>query len=155
MKYLLVSFLSVLMIQFLSSMTLANTNPAAGSFSGEWQGWGDWTYEGSGDHCDMYLTLSDSTTQFIRQRGQFNCTVVGLTIPQEAFLKNGKNLMLNQQVVGQINGDHVEFHEAYNPAVNVTTTMTVSARHLDYEEVWTQKDGAILYRIKGRLFKHQ
>ncbi len=162
MKYLIMSFLSVLMMQ--SNSAKANTNASlptrthsrsAATFSGDWQGWGDWTYEGSGDHCDMYLTLSESATQFVRERGQFNCTVVGLTIPQQAFVKSGKDLMLNRQIVGQITADHVEFHEPYNPTVNVTTTMTVSALHMDYEEVWTQKDGSVLDRIKGRLFKHQ
>jgi len=142
MKYLL------LIIACFSFQNLAHA-----SIDGDWQGSGDWIYEGSGDHCDVRLSFRDSPTQFQRKSGDLSCSVVVMSIPSQTFLKQGQNLLLDGNIVGKMNGDNIELHENYSPTVTVVTNITVGGGHLDYQEIWYQKTGSVLYKIKARLFK--
>ena len=145
MKYLLLLFLSVACFSF--------QNLAQASLDGDWQGWGVWTYQGSGDRCLMHFVFSDSPTQLQRKVGELNCSAVSLSIPSESFIKQGQNLILNGVVVGKMTADHLELHEVYSPTVTIVTNVTMSGLNLDYEEIWYEKSGAVLYKIKGRLNK--
>lgn len=140
MKYML--FTVLLMFQ---SLAWAGAN-------GKWIGWGYWNYEGSGARCDISLRFIETKTYFQRVGGYFDCSVVGMELPELKMEKKGQDLLLNGEVVGKINGDQVEYKEKYSETVSVETKIQVDGRHLDYQEYWYEKDGDLLYEITGRVF---
>ena len=125
----------------------------AGGIAGKWIGWGDWTYQGSGTHCDMNMDFEEGTDYLFRKSGYFDCSVVGLEVEPARFVKKGTQLLdQDGRVVGSYENNVIVLNEAYNADVGITTTIKINGLHFDYSEIWTKKDGSELYNIQGRLF---
>ncbi len=139
--------LLVLSILFVNNLAQAN-------IAGDWIGWGDWTFQGSGDHCDMHLVFKESETSFQRTKGVFSCSMVVQTLPEQKWTKKGSALLADGIQVGTISENHAEYTEQYSENVSIFTTIHTEARHIDYHEVWSEKDGKVIYDITGRLFRH-
>lgn len=133
-------------------LILINTTFAMASLDGNWRGWGTWSYEGSGAPCDMNISFSVQKDSFRRDRGYFDCTVVGLDLPPVNFTKKGESLYDGEILVGKITENSLELTESYDENVTIKTTILVDGHHFDYKEVWTEKNGSQIYLITGRLF---
>jgi hypothetical protein len=137
-------------------LTLFITMNAYADLSGKWIGQGEWTFDGSGSHCFMNLAYAENKDTLSRSEGYFDCDMVGLSIPEAQFKKEGTKLLNeNNEVVGSYIGNEINIHEAYNENIDILTTIQVQNLHMDYKEVWTEKDGTILYKITGRLFTNR
>jgi hypothetical protein len=124
------------------------------NFSGNWIGWGTWTYEGSGTHCDtMTLGFIETKDKIIRTGGYFDCQVVGLEVDAREWTKQGNNLLFDGLVVGSFTENSIHLTEKYSETVKVVSDIVMNAGHFDYSESWYGKDDAEIYEIKGRLFK--
>jgi len=121
--------------------------------TGKWLGWGDWTYQGSGTHCDMSMEFEEGADYLLRKGGYFDCSVVGLNIDPARFARKGTQL-LDQKgaVVGSYEDNVITLNEAYDANVDIKTVIRVNGLHFDYSEIWTEKNGKELYNIQGRLF---
>ncbi|MEI7527363.1 MAG: hypothetical protein WCK76_00355 [Elusimicrobiota bacterium] len=126
-------------------------NPGLG---GKWIGWGDWTYQGSGTHCDtMSLEFEDGTDYLFRKSGYFDCGVVALNVDPARYVKKGTQLLgENGAVAGSYENNVITLYEAYSETIDITTVIRVNGLHFDYSEIWNKKDGSELYNIQGRLF---
>lgn len=132
-----------------SSMSFADV-------SGKWTGWGDWTYEGSGTHCDtMTMGFVETATKLTRTGGYFDCQVVGLDVSPGEWVKQGNNLIDDGKVVGTITDKTVHLVEQYSDTVKIISDISIEAGHFDYSETWYDKDDVVIYEITGRLFKRQ
>jgi hypothetical protein len=139
---------------FLSQFVILFSTLSFASLQGQWSGWGTWTFDGSGTSCrDMRLSFDESAGALARSSGHFECDVVALDLPAQSWTKKGPDLLLDGAAIGSVKGDVYQWTEPYNPTVSVRTTITVSGDHLDYQELWIQKDGSTLYDIEGRLFR--
>lgn len=126
---------------------------AAAGISGRWLGQGEWTYQGSGAHCYMSMEFEEGADYLFRKSGYFDCSVVGLNIEPELFVKKGSQLLdQDGRVVGSYENKVITLNEAYNAEVDIKTTIRLDGLHFDYSEIWTEKDGSELYNIRGRLF---
>ncbi len=126
---------------------------APAGLTGKWLGWGEWTYQGSGTRCDMSLEFEDGAAYLFRKGGYFDCSVVGLATEPARFVKKGTQLLdQDGKVAGSYEGGVITLNEAYNENVDIKTTIKVDGLHFDYSEIWTEKSGAELYNIQGRLF---
>ncbi|MGZ3788956.1 MAG: hypothetical protein ACXVLQ_10550 [Bacteriovorax sp.] len=131
----------------MSSVSFAN-------ISGEWNGWGTWTYEGSGVKCNpMTLRFSETNNKLIRAGGYFDCEIVALDVSSGEWTKEGNNLLVDGEIVGTITDHSVHLVEKYSETVKVVSDITINGLHLDYSEMWLDKDDVLIYEIKGRLFK--
>lgn len=144
-----------LLIAILSSLFIANTSYA--DLAGEWNGWGEWLFDGSGASCThMKLVFEKNDDTFVRKGGYFDCQVVALETYPMTWQWDGKNLFYDNQPVGSYDGTHFELKEDYSDTVYIMTQITVDGLHLDYQEIWYQKESdAIIYEIYGRLFKKE
>jgi hypothetical protein len=142
------------MIKYLLSAVLffCLQGAAEASVNGAWIGWGDWTFDGSGDHCDMTLNFKETATTLTRVSGHFACTAVGLALPAETWTIQNETLISNGEAIGKITEGLIEMREKYNDNVSIQTVMKIDGHHMDYEEIWTEKNNRVLYDIKGRLF---
>jgi hypothetical protein len=132
-----------------SSVSFANV-------SGNWIGWGTWTYVGSGTHCDsMTLGFVETKDKLTRTGGYFDCQVVGLDIDAATFTKQGNNLIVDGVVVGNISENTIHLTEQYSPDVKIVSDIAIEAGHFDYSEIWYDKNDIVIYEITGRLFKKQ
>jgi hypothetical protein len=131
---------------------LLSTSMAFAGFNGNWQGWGDWTYGGSGTHCNMSITFIENTTSFSRNNGYFDCSIVGLDLEPVTFTKQGENLYDGEKLVGKVTANTLELKEAYSETVTISTSMKVEGHHSDYQEIWNDQYGNEIYKITGRLF---
>ena len=132
-----------------ASISMAN-------ITGQWTGWGDWTYQGSGTHCDsMKLNYIETDTKLVRKPGYFDCQVVGLDIAEGEWTKQGNNLMVDGEIVGTITDTTLHLSESYDENVTVVSDIAIEGTHFDYSEIWYDKDGSVIYEITGRLFKKQ
>ncbi|MBI5742980.1 MAG: hypothetical protein HY952_00360 [Elusimicrobia bacterium] len=122
--------------------------------TGKWTGWGEWTYQGSGAHCDvMWLAFDDRKDYLERKGGYFDCGFVGLASEPAKFTKKGTQLLdVDGNPAGSYEGNVIKLNEAYSETVDIATTITVSGLHFDYSEIWTQKGGREIYVITGRMF---
>lgn len=130
-----------------SSMSFAN-------ISGNWTGWGTWTYEGSGTHCDsMTLGFVETKDKLTRTGGYFDCQVVGLDIDPGVWTKQGNNLIVDGAVVGTITENAIHVTEQYSDDVKIVSDIAIEAGHFAYSEIWYDKEDVVIYEITGRLFK--
>lgn len=124
------------------------------SFSGRWNGWGTWSYQGSETNCDsMTLTFIETKDKLIRKGGYFDCQILGLEIDAKEWNKEGKNLTIDGLVVGTINDNSIHLTEQYSETIKVDSDIVRAAGHFDYNETWYDKDDFQFYQIKGRFFK--
>lgn len=140
---------------FFTSFLFSSFTWAAG-LQGAWQGWGQWTFDGDGPGCpDMRIAFQENTQTLKRLGGYFDCGIAGLDLAEATFEKQNGNLVVDGLVIGAYDGSGgYEYTEPYNEQTNVTTTIKVDGKHFDYQELWKQTDGRLLYRITGRFFFH-
>lgn len=133
------------------------TNAFASSLQGAWQGWGQWTFDGDGPGCpDMRISFQENAQALKRLGGYFDCGIAGLDLAEASFEKQNGQLLVDGSVIGSYDDQgNYEYTEPYNEQTNVTTTIKVDGKHFDYQELWKQTDGRLLYRITGRFFFHQ
>jgi len=121
--------------------------------TGKWLGWGEWTYQGSGAHCNMNLEFEDTKDYLLRKGGYFDCGFVGLASEPAKFAKKGAQLIAEDgQAAGSYEGGVITLNENYSENVGIVTTIKVDGLHFDYSEIWTEKSGKEIYVITGRLF---
>ncbi len=137
--------LLVLCLALMSFSTFAN-------LAGQWTGWGEWKFQGSGASCYTFLNFSEDANQLVRHETAFDCQVAVLTILDESWVKQGEDLLIDNVVVGKVQGDHYTMTEQYNDHVTIETDIKVEGNHLDYKEMWYDQ-GQELYVITGRLFR--
>lgn len=135
-------------------LLLSTTLCAASGLDGQWNGWGTWTYDGSGAPCDMTLSFSVTQDSFARTHGYFDCTIVGLDLTPATFTKKGEDLYDGNKLVGKITDTTLELTENYDQDVTVKTSILIDGHHFDYKEIWTGSDGNQIYLITGRMFLH-
>ncbi|HEX7675468.1 MAG TPA: hypothetical protein VF412_14930 [Bdellovibrio sp.] len=132
---------------------LLATSVSHAALGGEWNGWGDWTFQGSGAHCDtMKLQFNETQSQLQRVSGYFDCGITALQLPEQTFQKNGKDLLVDGQVVGSVEADTYKWTERYSDTVKVQNLLQVEGHHMTYTETWIGSDGQTIYVITGRLF---
>ena len=125
----------------------------AHGLAGKWIGWGDWTYQGSGAHCNMNMEFEEGADYLFRKGGYFDCSVAGLEVEPARFVKKGTQLLdQDGQVVGSYEKNVIIINEAYSADIGIQSVITVNGLHFDYSEIWSKKDGSELYNIQGRLF---
>jgi hypothetical protein len=135
----------------LLALLLASTSHAA--IQGNWYGWGEWKYEGSGMKCmDVTLSFNENATKLTRTAGHFGCDLLTLDLPTLNLEKIGSQLILGQSVAGSFTDAHYQWSEAYSPKVRIDVSIDRSANHLDYTEIWIDSSGAQIYQIQARLF---
>jgi len=136
----------------LTSLLLSTT--AFASLTGQWTGWGDWTYEGAGTHCySMKLNFEESDGLLVRHGGYFDCQMVGLDVAPGEWTKRGNNLLVDDKIVGTITDSRLHLEEEYSDEVKIVTEVTYEGNHMDYVETWYDKDMIVVYEITGRLFR--
>ncbi len=130
---------------------------SAASIQGIWTGWGEWNYDGSGTGCPtMQLQFKESKSVLERTRGYFDCQVVGLESYPAQWIKRGPLLASEQKVLGSYDGNNLKIKEFYgDEGIYIITSIRAEGLHMDYEEIWYQADGVVLYEILGRLFKKE
>ncbi len=133
--------------------------PAMASLTGNWIGWGTWSYQNENDgvKCDtMQMAWTETDTSLVLEKGSYDCGVVGMEIDQIKWTRQGQNILdENQNVVGQYDGTDLKMTLAGpNPTTKINVSLHQEAGHFDYREVW-YTDKEKIYIIKGRLFKHQ
>ncbi|MES3037656.1 MAG: hypothetical protein V4736_07085 [Bdellovibrionota bacterium] len=122
--------------------------------AGDWRGWGQWTFQGSGTDCfPMDISFKETDGQLSRVKGFFECSVVALHSDPLVWEKSGDKLLMDGKEVGTLKPGLVEMSEPYDDEVTVKTTMNIEGNHMDYMEIWTFNDGRPLYEITGRLFR--
>ncbi|QDK39289.1 hypothetical protein [Bdellovibrio sp. NC01] len=123
------------------------------ALGGQWTGWGEWTFDGAGTHCDvMTLSFKESANKVQRIKGKFDCGMVALDLPPQDLIRNGNELSIDGEVVGSVDGNRYVWIEPYSPTVRVKTDITVDGLHMDYKEIWYGTDDVVIYVITGRLF---
>ncbi|OGR43830.1 MAG: hypothetical protein A2X35_08955 [Elusimicrobia bacterium GWA2_61_42] len=121
--------------------------------SGNWLGWGEWTYQGSGAHCYMDMAFEEGADYLFRKGGYFDCGMVGLAVEPARFVKKGTQLLDEAgQAAGSYENNVITLNEVYSESVDIFTTIKRDGLHFDYSEIWKLKDGSELYNISGRLF---
>jgi hypothetical protein len=126
---------------------------AHANLQGNWLGWGEWKYEGSGTPCHtVNFSFTESATALQRNTGKFDCEMIFMDIPGLSLEKSGSQLLLEKTVVGDFSDSHYHWVEPYNQNVGVEVTIDRSANHLDYHERWIENNGHLLYEINARLF---
>lgn len=126
---------------------------AAGGLAGKWLGWGDWTYQGSGAHCQMSMEFEEGPDYLFRKGGYFDCSAVGLAVEPARFARKGAQLLdQDGNVAGSYENGVVTLNEAYSENVDIATVIKVDGLHFDYSEIWREKNGSELYNITGRMF---
>lgn len=136
--------------------TFISSSASAASLHGIWTGWGEWTYDGSGTSCPTMRLRFKETQNFLeRTAGYFDCQVVGLETYPAKWFKRENILMTPTQAQGTYDGNNLKIKEFYGDGIQIITTIKAEGLHMDYQEIWYQKDGAVLYEINGRLFKKE
>jgi hypothetical protein len=147
MKNTLLSFLA---------MAVLGISTAHASILGEWNGWGEWKFDGSGMACHMIqFKFNENAKQLFRAVGNFSCDQVNMQAPPLTLQKVGKNLVLDQKIVGDFTESRYHWIEPYSSTVNIEILIERSANHLDYQEHWINLKGELIYDINARLFLHQ
>ncbi|MDO9183653.1 MAG: hypothetical protein Q7U04_14660 [Bacteriovorax sp.] len=141
----------ILGISFLlwSSISFANV-------TGDWTGWGTWTYEGAGTNCiTMKLSFVETKDKLKRLGGFFDCQVAEQEVDSGEWIKQGNNLIQDGIVVGNITENTIHITEKYSDTVKIVSDIAIEAGHFDYSEVWYDRNDIVIYEIAGRLFKRQ
>ncbi len=140
----------------ISLLFLVASSVSYANVSGAWTGWGEWTYEGSGVHCDsMKLNFIESDNKLTRTGGYFDCQIVGLDVSPAEWTKQGNNLVSDGEIVGTITDNTFHLTENYDEDVKVVSDIKIDGGHCDYSEIWYGKKGDVIYKIVGRLFRKQ
>ena len=137
---------------FFGFLILISTTLSFAGVGGNWQGWGEWSYDGSGSPCDMKISFNETSKSFSRTSGYFDCSIIGLDLEPVTYTKNGENLFDGDKLIGRITENSLELKEAYSETVTIDTKLIVEGHHADYLEIWTGQDGNQIYKITGRLF---
>lgn len=133
---------------------LASTSHA--SIPGDWNGWGEWKFDGSGMACHtVHLAFNENANQLVRTAGIFDCDQLSMQLPTLNLTKSGAKLLLDQNPVGDFTDSHYHWIEPYSPTVNVEVFIDRSANHIDYRELWINTSGQQIYDISARLFLHE
>lgn len=133
--------------------TLLFSSQAQANLSGNWIGWGDWSYEGSATHCpEVRLLISETPTEIKRLSGHFECDYVSQDQGELRLTKKETDLWMDNERVGTQNGSHYEWIENYSPTIKIEVQIDRVAGHLDYQERWIGKDEKVIYLIESRLF---
>jgi hypothetical protein len=140
-------------MRFLILMTLFISTNVFADISGHWTGQGEWTYEGSGQHCFMNMSFKENQNKIERVGGSLDCDMVSLGIDSLTLTRSGKDLLdENNNIVGSYENDTLKMTEAYSESVDIKTEIKVNGLHFDYQERWVLKTGDEIYNITGRLF---
>lgn len=140
----------------LASLLILLASTAQANILGEWNGWGEWKYDGSGMACHtIHMAFNESASQLVRTAGSFDCDMLSMQMPPLALTKSGANLLLDQKPVGEFTESHYHWVEPYSSTVNVDVTVDRSANHIDYHERWINLSGQMIYDISARLFLHE
>lgn len=138
---------------FIGIALVFSASMAHAALHGEWNGWGDWVFQGSGTHCStMNLKFSESENKLQRLGGLFDCGLVALHIEPQVFEKQGNVLLIDGKEVGSVNGGTYQWTEHYSDTVLIKNSLKVDGLHMDYYERWIGSDNEIIYEITGRLF---
>lgn len=145
------------MKNFLLIAALIFSLPAFADVSGRWIGWGEWTFQGQGTDCKtMLLSYAETSTEFKRLGGTFDCGVVVLHSDPLSWERRGNDLFLNGVRAGALFPNGFETAEPYDDEGTMVHTKFVrEGNHADYLERWIGKDGEEIYLITGRLFFRQ
>ena len=137
-------------------LCLIAVNCSAADLSGNWLGQGEWTYQGSGDHCYMKMNFEENENFLVRKGGYIDCSMISMTIEPARYRKKGTQL-LNQDevVVGSYENNIIKIKEDNTDNIDIWITIVVNGLHFDYTELWQKKDGAEIYNIQGRLFTNK
>jgi hypothetical protein len=132
------------------------TSKAHADINGQWQGWGEWNYEGSGTHCyDVRFIFKENEKQIDRQFGRFNCDFVSLDVPPLVIQKENNKLLIDGKQIGSFDENSYQWTEDYSTQVKINVSIHREAKHLDYSELWYDSKNILLYDIKSRVFLHQ
>lgn len=126
---------------------------AFANVAGDWTGWGDWTYEGTGDHCQVQMSFQQTTQTLTREKASFVCNIVQMDSPPVTWNLQGQSMLLDGAIVGQWDENSFTATEKYSPSINIKMVMKVQDQHADYSEVWSDDKGQVLYNIQARLFR--
>jgi hypothetical protein len=139
----------------LLALAVFGISTAHASILGQWNGWGEWKFDGSGMACRVIqFKFNENANQLVRLVGNFNCDQVNMQAPPLALQKVGTSLVLNQKVIGEFSENHYHWIEPYSSTVHVEVTIDRVADHLDYQEHWINIKGELIYEINARLFLH-
>jgi hypothetical protein len=123
------------------------------SITGNWNGWGSWSYEDASTPCDpMNINFIETSNKLTRTGGYFNCQVVGLELDAKEWEKKDGKVIVDGAVVGSYSENSFHITEQYSENVKVDSDIVKTAGHLDYSEVWYDKNDNEIYEIKGRFF---
>ncbi len=132
-------------------LLLASNSQAA--VRGDWIGWGEWKYDGSGTKCHtVHLAFNEDSKQLVRTAGSLDCDMVFMELPPISLMKSGSSLVLDQKIVGDFTESHYHWIEPYSPTVSVEVIMDRAANHIDYHERWIRISGEVIYVIDAALF---
>lgn len=139
------------------AIALVSSIAPGASLQGLWTGWGEWTYDGSGTDCPiMQIQFSETKKILKRDKGYFDCQVVGLETYPAMWTKRGHFLMFDNKTQGTYDGARLKIRESYgNEGVYIETIIQAEGLHMDYNETWYEANGNTLYEITGRLFKKE
>lgn len=142
------------MKSILALLALTICSVSFANITGEWSGWGDWTYEGSGTHCSpMTLSFEESAGLLVRHGGYFDCQIVALDVAPGQWVKQGNNLLVDNNIVGSITDKGLHMEENYSEDVVIMTDISYEGNHMDYTETWFNKEKIVIYEITGRFFR--
>ena len=121
--------------------------------SGTWNGWADWSFEGSGTHCSTAkFTFTENETTVSRKSGILDCDYVRQEYPETTFTKKNGELWFENQKVGNYTNDKYSWDEIYSSHVNIHVSIERKGNAITYIEKWLNEKSATIYDIEARLF---
>ncbi len=131
---------------------------AQANLSGNWVGWGEWTFDGSGVVCNpMEMTWLETKNTVEISNGYFDCEIVAMHLGKTKWtIKDQQLFDETEKNVGTYDG---KIFSVYMPSPNENTTIHIRVDRTrptsyDYQEVWFNKYEKV-YVIKGRFFNGQ
>lgn len=126
---------------------------AQASIDGNWIGWAYWKYQGEGPKCHAQIQFRESETTFALTKGDLDCDIVVMEIPERVFTKENGELLMDGKSAGKYLKNLYTWEERYNERTMINVTIKVDGTNLTYTEIWVQDENTLLYEINGRLFK--
>ncbi len=146
---LMKNILSVLVLCLGSQMAFADV-------TGTWNGWVNWSFDGSPAHCGARMQFSETEKTLERQSGFLDCNVVTMQMDPRAWVLKDGQIFEGDVAVGTYGPQEYHWIENYSDTVQIETDIKVSGGHMDYVEVWKKKiDASEIYVIQGRLILRQ
>jgi len=137
---------------FLSLLVFGSFSARA-DIGGDWIGWADWYFDGSGTRCPIAkMKYIEDEKQLTRVSGSVDCEFVFMDYPEMALQKKGNELWLKDQKVGTFSENSYAWTEPYSDTVHIDVTVKREAGHMDYVEHWINAEGTMIYDIRSRLF---